>query len=197
MIVNTEGKIPEEALLRLSIQHIFRCVNPVFWSWSVREHWQNWPKLTRDIAHGWIQFMCFFFFCCNLLLQASESSLCDLRCDAKELVTTDTCAIKWIVRPNAALKASVGTTCAAVLLVAALLLSTYLLNDWPAHVLEKYAFQWYIWRPAQLSPPFVVRSVSYLCGKIFIMFLKIERKGAWGRNSSKLQQGSVQDWQKQ
>lgn len=87
------------------------------------------------------------------------------------------------MRPNAALKASVGTTCAAVLLVAALLLSTYLVNDWPAHVLERYAFQWYIWRPAQLSPPFVVRSVSYLCGKLFIMFLKIERKGAWGETA--------------
>lgn len=70
-----------------------------------------------------------------------------------------------------------------VLLVVALLLSTYLLNDWPAHVLEKHALQWYIWRPAQLSPPFVVRSVSYLCGKIFITFQKIERRGAWGETA--------------
>lgn len=43
------------------------------------------------------------------------------------------------MRLNAELKASVGTTCAAVLLVAALLLSTYLLNDWPARVLQKHA----------------------------------------------------------
>lgn len=129
---------------------------------------------------------CLVFFCCNLLLQASESTalfVWDLRRDVREWVTTDTCEIKWTVRPNAALRAPVGTTCAAVLLVAALLLSTYLLNDWPAHVLERYVFQWYIWRPAQLSPPFVVRSVSYLCGKIFIMFLKIERKGARGETA--------------
>lgn len=94
---------------------------------------------------------------------------------------------------NAELKASIDTTYAAGLLVAALLLSTYLPNDWPAHVLNKQAFQLYIWRPVQHSPPFVVRSVSYLCGKIFITFLKIERWGVWGRNSGKLHQGSIGD----
>lgn len=114
MIVNMEGKIPEEASLRLSIQHIFRCVNPAFWSLSVREDWQNWPKLTQDIFHGWIQFMC-GFLCCILLLKASESKvlLCDLRPDVRELVTTDTCEIKREVRLNAELKASIGSTCAA------------------------------------------------------------------------------------
>lgn len=41
MIVNMEEKIPAEASLSLSIQQIFRCVNPVFWSLSVREDEQN------------------------------------------------------------------------------------------------------------------------------------------------------------
>lgn len=122
-----------------------------------------------------------FFFIKPLNL---KSFLCDLSADVRELVTTDTCEIKWKVRLNAELKASIGTTCAAVLLVAALLLSTYLLNDWPAHVLEKHAFQRYIWTPAPLSSPFAVRSVSYLCAKIFITLLKIERRCAWGERAA-------------
>lgn len=139
---------------------------------------------TQDVFDGWIQFKC-GFLCCILLPKASESKvlLCELRPDVRVLVTTDTCEIKRKVRLNAELKASIGPTCAAVLSVAALLLSTYLLNDWPAHVLEKHAFQWYIWRPAQLSPPFLVRSMPVLFGKIFIMFLEIERRCAWGQRA--------------
>lgn len=87
------------------------------------------------------------------------------------------------MRLKAELKASVGTTCAASRSVSALLLSTYLLNDWPAHALEKHAYQWHIWRPAPLSSPFVARSVSYLCGKVFITFLKTERWCAWGETA--------------
>lgn len=194
MIVNMEGKVPEEASLRLSIQHIFRCVNPVFWSLSVREDWQNWPKLTLDIFHGWIQFFVAFFFLKPL---ESKVLLCDLRLDVRELVTTNTCEIKWKVRLKAELKASIGTTCAAVLLVAAPLLSTYLLNDWPAHVLEKHAFQWCIWRPAQLSPTFVVRTSVLSLWKDIYYISKNWKEVCSGRSSSELRQSSVCDWQTQ
>lgn len=67
------------------------------------------------------------------------------------------------------LTSAIDTTCAAVYLVAALLLSTYFLNDWPAHMLSKHkVLSSYIWRPAQRPAPFVVRQVRYLGGKIFI-----------------------------
>lgn len=65
--------------------------------------------------------------------------------------------------------------CAAVYLVAALLLSTYFLNDWPAHMLNKHKIlSLYIWRPVQRPTPFVVRQVCYLGGKIFIRFKNLK-----------------------
>ncbi len=76
---------------------------------------------------------------------------------------------------NTELKAALDTTCAAVQSVAALLLSTYFLNDWPAHVLNKHKVSSsYIWRPVQRPTPFVVRQVCYLGGKIFITFIKLK-----------------------
>lgn len=67
-----------------------------------------------------------FFKCLNI-----KVLFCELRPSIRELVTTDTCEIQGKVKLNAALKASIDATYAAGLLVAALLLSTYLLNDRP------------------------------------------------------------------
>ena len=61
--------------------------------------------------------------------------------------------------------------------MAALLLSTYFLNDWPAHMLNKHkVLSSYIWRPVQRPTPFVVRQVCYLAGKIFITFIKLKEE---------------------
>ena len=73
------------------------------------------------------------------------------------------------------LKAAIDTMCAAVESVAALLLSTYFLNDRPAHMLNKHkVLSSYIWRPVQRPTPFVVRQVCYLGGKIFTTFIKLQ-----------------------
>lgn len=71
------------------------------------------------------------------------------------------------------LQAPICTTCAAVQLVAAPLLSTYFLNEWPAHMLNKHE-AWAHTSGDQCSarPLFVVRQVCYLGGKIFITFIK-------------------------
>lgn len=73
------------------------------------------------------------------------------------------------------LKAAIDTMCAAVESVAALLLSTYFLNDRPAHMLNKHnVLSSYIWRPVQRPTPLVVSQVCYLGGKIFITFIKLQ-----------------------
>lgn len=47
--------------------------------------------------------------------------------------------------------------------VAVLLLSTYFLNDWPAHMLNKHHVPSLdIWRPVKRPAPFVVRQVCDL-----------------------------------
>lgn len=92
-----------------------------------------------------------------------------------EFVIHNTCDLWCRETLNTQLKAAIDTTCAAVQSVAALLLSTYFLNDWPAHMLNKHkVFSTYIWRPAQRPTPFVVRQVCYLGGKIFITFIKLK-----------------------
>ncbi len=85
------------------------------------------------------------------------------------------CELQCREKLNTELKAAIDTTCAAVQSVAALLLSTYFLNDWPAHMLNKHkVLSSYIWRPVQRPAPFVVRQVCYLGGKIFITFIKLK-----------------------
>lgn len=54
-------------------------------------------------------------------------------------------------------------------------LSTYFLNDWPAHMLNKHKSSSVSTSGDQCSMvPFVVRQLCYLCGKKFITFIKLE-----------------------
>lgn len=142
-------------------------VNLVFWSLSERRIDQNLLKPSFMAGfNSCAALRCvFFFFFCTLLLLNIKVLFCDVRLGIRELVTTDTCEMQWEVR----LEASVDTTYAAGLLVAALLFSAYLLNDWPSHVLNKHAFQLYIWRPVQhphlwsdQCPVFVERYLLHL-----------------------------------
>lgn len=89
-------------------------------------------------------------------------------------VITDLCELGCREKLSTELKAAINTTCAAVCLVAALLLSAYFLNDWPAHMLNEHkVFSSYIWRPVRPTP-FAVRQVCYIGGKIFITFIKLK-----------------------
>lgn len=72
--------------------------------------------------------------------------------------------------------------CAAVKSVAALLLSAYFLNDWPAHVLNKHkVFSSYIWRPVQHPAQFVVSALSWW--KDIYYVYKAERRRSGGGRS--------------
>lgn len=75
-----------------------------------------------------------------------------LKPNVRVFVINYMCKLWFGEKLNTELKADINTT-AAVQSVAALMLSKYFLNDWPAHMLNKHkVFSSYIWRPAQPQP---------------------------------------------
>lgn len=77
----------------------------------------------------------------GILFLLGTISACNLKATIREFVITDLCELWSREKLNTELKAAIDTMCAAVPSVAALLLSTYFLNDRPAHMLNKHSLQ--------------------------------------------------------
>lgn len=74
-----------------------------------------------------------------------------------------------------------GTMCAAVRSVAALLLSTYFLNDWPAHMLNKHsAGLVHLETSAAPNPICGQTSVLSWWKDIYYVYKTVERRSARG-----------------